>query len=320
MVSKKFNKMLYFIFFVLFVLFFGLAFISYRNPKFEFITYLSGSSTFIVAVLTVLYVFTTSKQLDIMSNQLEEMKKDRELQSQPLPYVENIKIIVDKPKFFYTPPEDEYSFHSRYRLKAILNNLSEAAAICIDFSACIIIPTENEKLSLECTLYRIDVMEGKSRLDEGDGINLLYPLDRNGKFFQALRSKGAKTYPRLYIKSFYRNVSGGCFTYTNEYYIIPDVNKDDTIKDWHTQIVSFETKYKDKLSDLRLLRNRRREKWDDLVKEVKDEIACGLIDDVLELEVLAIPGKFNIESMERSDYEKIIENNKYGRFLGVSKR
>lgn len=320
MISKNIKKLLILILIVLLFLLGAFTFISYRNPKFEFITYLSGSSTFIVAILTILYVLTTSKQLDIMTNQLKEMKKDRELQSQPLPYIENIKIESEKPRFFYCPPTDEYSFQSRYKLRAEVNNLSDSPAICIDVLAYISIPTINDKLQLETVWHRIDVLGGKCKTSKRDAIDLLYSNDFEGKFFEALRSERAKTYPHLYIKCLYRNVSGGCFTYENEYYIKPNINKEDIIKGWHTEIASFAPKYKEKLSDLKSLHKVNAEKWKELFDEVKDEVACGLTDDVVELGVVAIPGKFNIMSIEVSEYEQAIKNNSYHHFLGVGKK
>ncbi len=314
------KKLLGFIFAILIIILLGFSIASYKNPEFEFITYLSGSSTFIVAILTILYVFTNSKQLDIMTNQLAEMKKDRELQNQPLPYIENIKLSIEKPRFFYTPPNDEYSFQSRYKFEASINNLSESPAICIDISACIIIPTDNDKLTLETACQRVDVLEEKCKLDEKDKINLTFVEDYNGKIFEALRSGEINTFPRLCIKTFYRNTSGGCFTYENEYYIIPDQDKEGTLRDWHTQIVSFTTKYKDKLSELKLMSKRNRDKWNRLFQDIKEEVACGITDESLELKIRAIQGKFNIESMERDAYFKAIEGNWYGRLIGVDKK
>lgn len=314
------KKLLGLVFVILVIILLGFSIIRYNNPEFEFITYLSGSSTFVVAILTILYVFTTSKQLDIMTNQLAEMKKDRELQNQPLPYIENINLSIEKPRFFYTPPDDEYSFQSRYNFKASLNNLSESPAICIDISACIILPADNDKLILDSVCQRVDVLEGKCKLDEKDEINLTFVGDCNGKIFEALRSENINTFPRLKIITLYRNISGGCFTYWNEYYIIPDQDKENTMRDWHTQIVSFPTKYKDKLSELKFLRKANRDKWHNLFDNIKEEVACVIEEEVLELNISAIQGKFSIESMERDAYFSAVENNSYYRLIGVGKK
>src|SRR5208282_2534071 len=70
----------------------------------DWLTYLSSSASFAIALLTVMYVLTTRNQLEVMSMQLKEMRKDRELQNQPLPWP--IKLIGKSrtPRFFYSPP------------------------------------------------------------------------------------------------------------------------------------------------------------------------------------------------------------------------
>ena len=50
----------------------------------DFIGALSGVSSFFVAVLTALYVYTTSKQIDVANKQLMEMKEVRVTNEQPL--------------------------------------------------------------------------------------------------------------------------------------------------------------------------------------------------------------------------------------------
>ena len=87
MVLNKVEKKLLIILYIL-VLFGIFIFIySLVNPEIDAILYISGFSTFIIAILTILYVHTNSNQLNIMKLQLDEMMNDRILQNQPLPWI-----------------------------------------------------------------------------------------------------------------------------------------------------------------------------------------------------------------------------------------
>lgn len=292
------------------------AVIKYKNSNFDFITYLSGTSTFIVAILTVLYVFTTSKQLDIMSSQLNEMKKDRELQSQPLPWLEKMEISIEKPRFYYTPPSDEYSCRSRYFVISEICNLSDFPAICVDFYAEIYIPDEKSPVYLKATTERIDAISAPNCLGENKKVRFMFCEDGYGKFYESIRSSNTMKLPRLFVKVLYRNVSVGSFCYTNEYIIDSDSNSEQTIKDWHTLIVSFPVKYKDKIDKLKKLRSKNKDKWDKMFHELKSEVACTIQDEFIKLRLVAVSGKFNLKNINQEEYLEITKDNYYGHYIG----
>ena len=64
--------------------------------------------------------------------QLAEMRASRQLLAQPvaLPEVESFE--VQRPRLFYTPPEDEHSAQSRYTVLVLLGNPSQHSAIAVN--------------------------------------------------------------------------------------------------------------------------------------------------------------------------------------------
>ena len=96
-----------------------LVVLNFFIKEFDLLTDLSGISSFVIAILTVFYVLTTSNQLDIMSKQLIEMKNSREFQNQPLPWLDKVRMEIEAPRLFYSPPEGKHSFKSRYNITSV---------------------------------------------------------------------------------------------------------------------------------------------------------------------------------------------------------
>ena len=86
---------------------------SHWFPKLEIIPFIGVASTLAIALLTVAYVIVTSRQLLVMQNQLAEMAKSRELDAQPLPVLFVNEVFLEKPDFYYSPPDNKYSAQTR---------------------------------------------------------------------------------------------------------------------------------------------------------------------------------------------------------------
>ena len=104
--------------------------------------------SFVLAAISVITVainlMQNRKLLEANAKQLEEMREEHNLSSQPVLVLEDGNFFLERPRLFYTPPEDSYDFISRYHYKTILKNISQVTAICIDVSAELIV---NDRLS-----------------------------------------------------------------------------------------------------------------------------------------------------------------------------
>lgn len=291
-----------------------LVVLNFIIKEFDIVTYLTGISSFIIAILTVFYVLTNSNQLDVMSKQLVEMKKDRELQNQPLPWIENVRFKIDAPRLFYSPPDKKHSFISRYSGYIDLINLSDCPAISIDITSKLIIKNREEETVLESIFERVDTLAGNKRYPRNESdkkISFLFSSDETGKLFSILRDF-SKT-PILKVDIVYRNILGGCFLIENEYQLIQHKEDDDMINLWHTDIVSFETKEKEILEKLIHLKKQKDSGWDELFDSVtasykyeKDKVA---------LNAYSLKGALKINTLETEDYEKRLEGKFYGHRL-----
>lgn len=306
-----------------FILFVGiiLVIIDYKDPKFDAIAYLSGWSTFVLAILTAIYVITTSGQLNIMKKQLDEMRKERELQCQPLPWFEQIKFYIIKPKLFYSPPEKLHKFLSKYDIGFTLKNIGTFPAICIDISSRIEIPRDNDFIFIDTISKRIDALEEKANYPPDGSLNKSFSFTEDastiGKVLEALRDNNIEKYPRIMIRILYKNVLGGCFILFNEYVIYPkDENQDSVMKNWLSEIKAFNIKYKNEIDQLTEIRNYNREKWDILFEELKSQIACTLVgEDEIELSVFPIPNSLKVVPISYEDYKSILSDVSYGKII-----
>lgn len=286
---------------------------SFIDRDFDFITYIAGLSSFFVALLTVVYVYTTNEQLKMMNKQLKQMEKEQKQQQQPFPHISKVELEIEKPRFFYTPPANEYSCQSRYRIIANIDNLTSEPAVLLDVVATIDIPQGDNLIVLDTTTKRINVLSKK--YNEKVEVDFLFSGDEKAKLFEALRNKKASEFPRLNICIYYRNLVGGCFKQKNSFYILPE--ELDVINNWHIIINSFEVEYYEKLKKLRNL-----EKGDklreNLFEEIKQDIIKRLEDDsTIKLETMAISIAFSIDFLAEKEYVNEIDKiNNYSRFIG----
>lgn len=79
--NKQGNIILWLIFIMLLLLGIVIIIKAITSTSNDWLAYLSSSASFTIALLTVMYVLTTRNQLQIMSMQLREMRRDRELQN-----------------------------------------------------------------------------------------------------------------------------------------------------------------------------------------------------------------------------------------------
>ena len=183
MEKKRINSILVCVSIVLILAFLGCLVYSRYNSKFNFIETISALSSFFVAVLTIIYVYTTSKQMDIMQQQLEQMKEDRLFSEQPILDLANLEFKVERPRFFYTPPTDEYSFQARYFLLLNVKNISSFSAVYVDVSAELHCTVNKQEKTLKATSRRINVIASNS---DSDVIGIMFPTDTDCDILAAL--------------------------------------------------------------------------------------------------------------------------------------
>jgi hypothetical protein len=296
---------------------------SYAHPDFKLPDILSAGSTYAVAVLTVGYVLTTSRQLDIMRDQLDEAKRNRELSNQPLPWIQQIELLIERPRLFTVPNfnysgsgnEVEYSFYSRYHFEHKVKNIGNSPAVAVDISTILAIPHNDTPLKFGAVSERIDVLEPGEIYPPNTSHNLshLFASDSKGETLGSLREMHPQKVPYLLLRIIYKNILGGCFLIDNKFIIYPkDDNQYEIIKKWLTSIAAFPIEYKYDINTLYQLRKENKEKCDELYNKIKEKVNNSTIEEDIKLNVIQVPGVLKIQAISIDQYNELMKNLQYG--------
>lgn len=288
--------------------------VSSKKPNFSWIDFLSGSATVAIAILTIVYVATTRGQLEVMSRQLDEMKKDRELQNQPLPWPTKMGAKSESPRFFFAPPAD-YGVLPRQHINFELTNIGTSAAVSIHISCALILPRNGKHETLKATAVHIDVL-GENRIypsTEKELEEFMYP-DDDGKVLERLLDNSINNYPLCKIRIYYRNILGACFKLQRLYRIYPPTNGDpEKIKSWLERIKTFPIRNKELVEELR---SKLPDRDPILFEELRGKCAEGLDEADIEFRIWPIPTGSEVSCISVSEYDEAIKELSYSVFMG----
>lgn len=295
----------------------GLFLIVYSavNPNVDLMSYVSGGAMLVVALLTIIYVYVTSRQLEVMGEQLEEMKADRQLQSQPLPFISDVRLEIEKPTLYYSPPEGEHEALARYTVKVKVKNVGVSPAVCVDLSARIRLGSNGESRYWESNSINIPTLEEKQEypFNDLDKDWFLYADDNEGNLLKDLRQRDFRKYPVLCFRVLYRNVLGACFVMFCEHRVYPKGSDNDSMIDgWLSGITTFNIKYKDDIEKLEELVKSNSEKWDELFSKVKVDFDESIGGEDIVLQPWPIPGTFGVRHVDEEEYARLMEYVQYG--------
>lgn len=285
------------------------ALIAAKDPSVDFIVVVSGIGTFFTAILTALYVYTTTQQINIANKQLAEMKHDRIMQEQPLVIVDCEKFNVNPPKMYYSPPEDEYSFCSQYYYEAELKNESSFAAISVDATSELLIKTEEGKKVLHSSSRRIKTLSAGQQMK----IGFLFLDEGKHSVYEALRQMKTKELPIIKTTIIYKNLCGAYFKAESFSIVFPAVEDTTQLIAWHTSITTAKTANKEKIRRMlnMPLNDPAREK---MFRDMKDAFDKNFEDElVLSIACEEEPRAFSIDVISSEEYEEILSKHGYSR-------
>ena len=313
--ARKINKILIAVSIVLGITFVGCFVHSVRTPFFSFIDTLSAISSFFVAVLTIIYVYTTSKQMDFMKQQLEQMQKDQRMSEQPILDLAELKFEIERPRFYYTPPEDEYSFLSRHHFFMQIHNVSNYPALFVDISAELLVEENEKQLCLGATSRRLNLIAANA---VSDSVGIMFTGDESNRIMSALRSYSTSGLPKVQLTICYKSLSGASYLLKHTYWL--DVSEDSEqdikiLKNWHSIMTSAPIEEKETLDLLKKVRGQK--KWDTLFEATKERFDKKLMgESALAICLAEIPQKFSLKAISDEEFEKEIELHQYGRYVG----
>jgi len=254
------------------------------------------------------------------------MRRERELQNQPLPWITKIKVIIEKPQLFLSGP-NSLNFHSRYIISLQLKNIGNHPAVCIDIGSKLSLFSDKEKIEYSTVYERIDTLEEKQESLE-DSISFLFPSDQSGNLIKNILSQKTNNYPILEIDMFYKNIIGGCFLIKNKYKLYPKISREDhslildesILKNWIGLIRSIPAQFEKDITNLEgSIKDCKfvYDKDDDKPRNVDKYIEANLIGDNIELVPDPIPGELTINPLSSYEYENLILKTRYSRRLYV---
>ena len=313
MSSKKINFILVIVSLALIIVFIGCLIYSYFNPEFSFGNTISSISSFFVAILTVITVYTTSRQLDFMQQQLDQMRDEQRLSEQPVLDVVNPEFKIERPRFFYSPKE--YIFQSRYFFSLQVNNLSSYPAIFTDISAELIVEQKNKEIVSNAASRRLNVIAANAT---SNIISIMFVHDTASNILSALRSSTASALPKLRLIITYKSLSGANYMLEHTYLLDIKEETDDQgaiLKNWHTTIAAASIEEKETLEALK--RAPTEEKQDELfalTKKIFDDKLIG--GESLSVSTIEIPQKFVIKCVTDDEFNSIMDEHHYGKYIG----
>lgn len=313
--AKKINKILIAVAVVLGMAFIGCFVYSLYNPLFSFINTLSAVSSFFVAVLTVIYVYTTSKQMDFMKQQLEQMQKGQRMSEQPILDLAELKFEIERPRFYYTPPEDRYSFLSRHLFCIKIHNVSNYPALFVDISAKLLVEENGQQLCLEATSKRLNLVAANA---VSDSVDIMFTGDESNKIMFALRSYSTSGLPKVQLTICYKSLSGASYLLKHTYWLdVSEESKQDIeiLKNWHSSMTSAPIEEKETLNLLKKEKNEK--KWDMLFDSTKERFDKKLTgDSMLAICLNEIPQKFSLKSISDDEFAQETALHQYERYVG----
>jgi len=312
---KQTNFALWVCFVAVLVVGIGASIYSAVNPAFDGLSLLSGYATFFIALLTVIYVITTRYQLRVMTHQLSEMKRDRELQAQPLPWPVAVRTYSERPRLFFGPEHPNRPLILvRHHAEARLRNIGSSAAVSVDISSFLVVTGEKEPTQWSCASCRAEVLEDKHEFPEqGEEKNIfLYPQDREALLLKSLLEDRLEKLPMLHLLVHYRNILGACFVLRRIYRLYPKQETQETIKAWLERLHNFPLRHKEELEKLSQMRANNDPREDDLCEELKAKCIEGLSLEEIEFDAWPIPGSGDVKNLTTEEYEQAVSRIGYG--------
>lgn len=287
------------------------------NPSFSAASVLSGYATFAIALLTVVYVATTRHQLWIMTRQLGEMMRARELQAQPLPWPISVRVFSERPQLLLNPLKipSEWVALIRHIVEVRIRNIGTSPAISVDISCRLKVPIEVKPIEWPAVAVRAEVIEEKHEYPEyqDEYSGFLFSDDTDGHLLTAILDNRIDKLPQLHIHVLYRNTLGGCFQLRRVYKLYPrkDNNREILIS-WLERIHNFPVRHKEDLDLLSRLRSSMDQRAEKMFKDLKEECQEGLSKEEIDYDIWSVPASGEISSLTGEQYAQAVREISYG--------
>lgn len=293
----------------------------------NFIAYMASLST---VVMVLVYLLTTSQQLNAMQSQLTEMQLTRNLQTQPLPYPRITKSEIIAPNFWGFPQDEFGKMHLVYTLMFVgsIENLGNSPAVSVDiFPRVVCIETRGAKQSDIVCLQ--DLTPTKEEMLERDWqrieclplrdlgakeISCAFPDDH--ALVESFLSQRISQ-QQLQLTILYKNILGAGFRTDLAYAIDYPETESEKLKLLLKAMESAKIDFAEDLVQYETCRaSGRTEKAEELSSKLRKDFPAKYKLENIHLELELIPGSFSVKPITEKEYAeelaKEIETHKRG--------
>ena len=250
--------------------------------------------------------------------QLAEMRASRQLLAQPVALPEVKSFEVQRPRLFYTPPEDKHSALSRYTVLVLLSNPSQHSAIAVNVR-CFLQFGEPRKVLGSTDHYISLVGPGAQPNELGSQSDFLFSGDSDGLLFDSLRQRDPRKVPALLVIALFKNVVGAHFRLRRAFQLYAHGGQAESLQHWATRLAAFQVEYKSQLTDLRELRRKGQEdKWEYLFEKLKNDFSGSVMGpETVALHAEAVPASFSLECISPEEFQREMSFASYPQIVGA---
>jgi hypothetical protein len=177
-----------------------------------------------------------------MITQVDEMKKDRLFQSQPLLWIQNCVFSTETPRFWGMLPYMDYRIFSRHHFKFQLKNLGQNPAVQIAVSGIVYI--KNSDFKLNSVSVRKEFLQSGEEISVDQLNSFHFSGDEKNELLRNLLLFKDSNIPYFDLNMIYKNILGGSFMVTETYALYLDQPESETVNDWLSKLAAFEIKHK----------------------------------------------------------------------------
>jgi len=269
------------------------------------IGYLSSLST---TVMVLVYIITTSRQLETMSKQLSEMEYSRNLQIQPMPYFKNLKAKFTLPRYYVYPADfKEMTMGTHIDARFDVSNLGNGPAIAVNYSS-VLKCGPRGKISnvIEVTSFSPPMNYVPLASEEAQEAIFLCSERGGQKLVEALVNFGRLCLDIIVV---YKNALGNSFLETNSCWLEIKSKDFEIVKSSLKMAKTAKIEFSDQLRKFKTMKESGRlNDAFEILKDVNKKIlALSKGVEEIDFSVSIAYGSFTVRPISDKEYEKIIE-------------
>jgi hypothetical protein len=266
----------------------------------SFASFLSAAGTTGILILTAVYVVFSNRQIT-------ELKKQRELQLQPLPNIRVTEAAIVRPILLVGPSSGSIAPAVPIYFKCKIDNIGNASAVMVDT----IFQLNGRALNRtydEFWARRFHAINEKEHICfiehlREHSTELLHAINTSlfadgcpkSNFFSIL----------LNIKILYRNILGTPFLLTVDNVIRVNKKNEKTIAQWIGIMESFESEYAEELATFKAVFQRSRNDADEILEEIKKSFKQKLTIEAVPIGVLPWAASFKVKHLENYELNEL---------------